>query len=1056
MNEVNPPNSHVQKHRQTVRTQGGAIAWMTHNHVTANLLMLVLIVGGLVFSLIVRKEVFPEFALDMVTVQISYPGASPEEVERGVLVAAEQAVQGIAGIREMRGTANEGNASITLELDEDADGAQVYQDIQQAIDRVTTFPSDIERPRVSLVNRQRDVLDLVVHGDVEIRTLRNLTMEIYEALESHPGITYLEAYGVRDFEVAVEVRSDDLRRHGLTLADVAARIRNAAVDVPAGGVKTEAGEVLVRVTERRDWAREFGDIVVLKGSGGGTVRLKDIADIRDALVDEPRDMIFNGDPAMGIDVFRVGDQTPMSVSLATREVLQEVQAGLPDGVQISIRDDDSEIFQERLSLLLKNGFIGLLLVFLVLGAFLELRLAFWVTLGIPTSFLGALLFLPSLDLSINMVSMFAFIIALGIVVDDAIIAGENIYEWRRLGYSNMEAAIAGARQVAVPLTFAILTNIVAFVPLMYLPGFMGKIFGVIPLVVGSVFVISWIEALFILPAHLAHSRRGFKRGWMRRIAARQKIIARSLDRFVETRFKPLLDLCVRHRYTTIALAIAILVLVAGYAASGRMGFTLMPRVERDSGQVQVTFPAGTSEQQLKKARAQITAAAERVLDEVGREATFLGMRGLVSDNSVRVDVYLVPSDQRSFTTGEFVRKWRREVGPVAGALSSSFAADRGGPGAGPALTIELRHTDTRTLEEVAGKLADALREFPNVSDIDAGISLGKQQLDLTLTETAKSLGLTAEDIGRQLRNYLYGAEAFRQQRGRDQVKVMVRLPESQRATLEDVNSIMIRAGNNLWLPLPDLAILDKGRAYANINRREGRRVITVTAEVEPSNQAALVINALNASVVPQLRAEYAGLGIGYEGRQADEREGLASLGLTFSLTMAALYLLLAIPLKSYIQPLTVMVAIPFGVIGAVLGHLVMGYGLSMVSILGMVALAGVVINDTLVMIEYGNRLRDQGVEITEAIKRAAARRFRPIILTTVTTFCGLMPMIFETSVQARFMIPMAISLGYGILAATTISLLLVPCLYLAFARDVPLLFGLRRARGKDVEPLGEG
>ena len=1055
MSALNPSNSPARKHRQTVETQGGAIAWMAHNHVTANLLMLVLIVGGLVFSLVVKKEVFPEFALDIVTVQISYPGASPEEVERGVLVAAEQAVQGIPGIREMRGTANEGGASITLELDEDADGAQVYQDIQQAIDRVTTFPSDIERPQVSLANRQRDVLDLVVHGAVEIRTLRNLTMEIYEALEAHPGITYLEAYGVRDFEVAVEVRSDDLRRYGLTLAEVAQRIRDAAVDVPAGGVKTEAGEVLVRVTERRDWAREFGDIVVLEGSGGGTVRLKDIADIRDALVDEPRDMIFNGDPAMGIDVFRVGDQTPMSVSLATREILEEVRAGLPDGVQISIRDDDSEIFQERLSLLLKNGFIGLLLVFLVLGAFLELRLAFWVTLGIPTSFLGALLFLPALDLSINMVSMFAFIIALGIVVDDAIIAGENIYEWRRLGYSNMEAAIAGARQVAVPLTFAILTNIVAFVPLMYLPGFMGKIFGVIPMVVGAVFVISWIEALFILPAHLAYSRRGFKKGWMRRVAARQKIIARSLDRFVEVRFKPLLDLCIRHRYTTIATAIAILVVVAGYAASGRMGFTLMPRVERDSGQVQVTFPAGTSEQQLKKARAQITAAADRVLDEVGREDTFLGMRGLVNGNNVRVDVYLVPSDQRSFTTGEFVRRWRREVGAVPGALSSSFAADRGGPGAGPALTIELRHTDTRTLEEVAGKLAEALREFPNVSDIDAGISLGKQQLDLTLTETAKSLGLSAEDIGRQLRNYLYGAEAFRQQRGRDQVKVMVRLPESQRATLEDVNSIMVRAGNNLWLPLPDLAIVDKGRAYANINRREGRRVITVTAEVEPSNQATLVINELNASVVPQLRAEYAGLGIGYEGRQADEREGLASLGLTFSLTMAALYLLLAIPLKSYIQPLTVMVAIPFGVIGAVLGHLVMGYGLSMVSMLGMVALAGVVINDTLVMIEYGNRLRERGVEITEAIKRAAARRFRPIILTTVTTFCGLMPMIFETSVQARFMIPMAISLGYGILAATTISLLLVPCLYLAFARDIPLLLGLRQPRAKDTAPLGE-
>ncbi|WP_250460947.1 efflux RND transporter permease subunit [Microbulbifer litoralis] len=1039
-----------QPKRPPVETRGGPIAWMTHNHVTANLLMLVFIIGGLLFATTVKKEVFPNFDLDIVTVSISYPGASPAEVERGVLVAAEQAVQGINGIKEMRGSASEGGASLTLELEEDANANQVYQDVQQAIDRVTTFPSDIERPQVSLADPQHDVMDLVIHGDLDDRTLRDVAMQIYDELEAHPDITQLSTSGVRDFEVAVEISRDDLRRYGLSLPDVASLIANAAVDVPAGGVKTRAGEILVRVTERRDWAREFGEIVVAQGAGGGTVRLRDIASVRDALVDEPRNMIYNGEPAVGIDVYRVGSQTPMSVSDATHEVLGELKSTLPPGVHISIRDDDSLIFKERLSLLLKNGFVGLLLVFVVLGAFLELRLAFWVTLGIPTSFMGALLFLPALDISVNMVSMFAFIIALGIVVDDAIIAGENIHEWRRLGYSNLEAAIAGARQVAVPLTFAILTNVVAFIPLMELPGFMGKIFGIIPFVVGSVFVISWVEALFILPAHLAYSRRGYKKGWARRLAARQKMIARGLDRFVENRFKPLLDLCVRHRYLTISIALSVLVVVTGYAASGRMGFTLMPRVERDSGRVEVNFPPGASEEQLNAARRHILDAADRVLDTVDRESVFLGMRGRIGDNSVVADVYLVPADERDFTTGEFVQKWRGEVGVVPGAISSSFAADRGGPGSGAALTVELRHTNTEVLERAAKRLARELEQFPDVSDIDPGISIGKQQLDLTLTETAKSLGLSAEDIGRQLRASLYGAEAMRQQRGRDQVKVMVRLPEEERVSLDDVSSIMIRTDSGVWLPLPDLVEIDKGRAYASINRRAGRRVMTVTANVEPPDQAALVINELNRTVIPQLRAEFAGLSISYEGRQAEEREGLASLGMTFLLTLAALYLLLAIPLKSYIQPLTVMVAIPFGVIGAVLGHLLMGYGLSMVSLLGMVALAGVVINDTLVMIEYGNRLRDDGAGITDAIKLAAARRFRPIILTTVTTFCGLMPMIFETSVQARFMIPMAISLGYGILAATTISLLLVPCLYLMFAKDIPAVFGMLRRNGQLV------
>ncbi|WP_444904639.1 efflux RND transporter permease subunit [Microbulbifer sp. CnH-101-E] len=1023
----------------TIDTRQGAIAWMARNHVTANLLMLVLIVGGLVFSLVVKKEVFPEFSLDRVTVSISYPGASPEEVERGVLVAAEQAVQGIVGIKEMRGAANEGSASLILELEGDADANLVFQNIQQAIDSVTTFPGDIERPQVSLAERKRDVLDLVLHGNLEDRSLRALAMQVYDKLEAHSGITQLEAQGVRDLEVAVEIRRDDLRRYGLTLTEVAQVVKNAAVDIPSGSVKSNAGEILVRVTERRDWAREFGNVVVTRGSGGGPVYLRDIANISDALEDEARNMVFNGEPAVSIKIYRVGEQTPMSVSEAAREVLEEVRASLPPGVTLTIRDDDSEIFKERLSLLLKNGFIGLLLVFVVLGAFLELRLAFWVTLGIPTSFLGSLLFLPGLDISISMVSMFAFIIALGIVVDDAIIAGENIHEWRQKGYSNLEAAIAGARQVAVPLTFAILTNIVAFIPLMELPGFMGKIFGVIPFVVGSVFIISWVEALFILPAHLAHSRRGYKSRRARRFAARQKLLARSLDRFVQRRFRPFLNLCVAHRYSTIAIAIAILLVMAGYAASGRMGFTLMPRVERDSGRFAVTFPTGTPQQQLEKARAQIIDAADRVLEQYDRDQVFLGSRGLIGDDAIQVDAYFVAADQRSFSTGEFVRQWRREVGPIAGSLSAITASDRGGPGAGSSLTVELRHTDTDILEQAALRLAGELEKFPNVSDIDAGISLGKTQLDLTLTETAKSLGVSAEEIGRQLRASLYGAEALRQQRGRDQVKVMVRLPETERVTMDDIHNMMIRAGNGQWLPLLDLVEIEQGRAYAKINRREGRRVTTVTANVEPSDQAALVINELNISVMPQLKAEFPGLGISYEGRQADEREGLASLGMTFMLAMAVLYLLLAIPLKSYIQPLIVMIAIPFGVIGALLGHLGMGYGLSMVSLLGMVALAGVVINDTLVMIEYSNRLRNEGADLETAIKRAAARRFRPIVLTTVTTFCGLMPMIFETSVQARFMIPMAISLGYGILAATAISLLLVPCLYLMFGKDIPLL-----------------
>jgi len=758
--------------------------------------------------------------------------------------------------------------------------------------------------------------------------------------------------------------------------------------------------------------------------------LDDVATVRDTFEDTDRLGSYNGARAMNIEVYRVGDQTPIGVSDAAQRAMAKIEADLPPGVHHVIQRDMSDIYRQRLELLLKNAFLGLILVLVVLGLFLDVKLAFWVTLGIPTSFLGAFLFLPSMDITINMISMFAFIIALGIVVDDAIVAGENIYEYRQRGMGAIEAAIRGARDVAVPVSYSILTNIVAFIPLMAVPGFMGKVFGVIPVVVITVFAISWVEALFILPAHLAHTKSEASTAVGRIVHRWQQAFSRLVSRGIHGLYGPALDRCVRYRYVTVAVGVAALAVIGGYVASGRIGFILMPKADADYAYVLAVLPVGSPLARVAAVRDSLEKAATEVGSANGGDQLFEGVFSIINENSVEVSAYLTDAGVRPISTAAFTKLWRGKVGQVPGLESIQFASDRGGPGRGPGLTVELSHRDIAVLDRVSTALADRLATFPNVKDIDDGYTPGKQQLNFTLRPEGHSLGLTVQEVARQMRNAFYGAEALRQQRGRNEVKVQVRLPEAQRVSEADIENLMIRTPSGRDVPLLQVARVERGRAYTTITRREARRTVTLTANVEPIGDTSKVMAALNNDILPQLTRDHAGLGYGYEGRQADMRESMQSLAGSFVLAMLAIYVLLAIPFRSYAQPLIVMVAIPFGVVGAVIGHLIMGYNLSIMSMMGVVALSGVVVNDSLVLIDYANGLRKQGLGAFEAIHQAGVRRFRPIILTTLTTFGGLAPMIFETSRQARFLIPMALSLGYGILFATSITLVLVPSLYL--------------------------
>jgi multidrug efflux pump subunit AcrB len=758
------------------------------------------------------------------------------------------------------------------------------------------------------------------------------------------------------------------------------------------------------------------------------VRLEDLAQIRDGLEDTDYFATFDGEPAVMVEVYRVGDQTPIAVSKAVRRYLERLRLQLPPGLAVDVRNDRSETYRQRLDLLMTNGAFGLLLVFLLLGVFLEARLAFWVAMGIPISFLGSLLFLPGAGVSINMMSMFAFIIALGIVVDDAIVVGENIYHYRQAGLPRLAAAVRGTREVAMPVTFSILTNIVAFVPLAFVPGWMGKVYFTIPVVVIIVFLISLVESVFILPAHLAHLREGVPeglRGWLHR---HQQRFSYYFMGFVRERYGPFLDACLKQRYLTAVLGLTLLLLVLGYVKSGRMGMVLFPRVESDFAFAKAQLPYGTAVARTEAVRDRLIQTAREIAAAYPGAKVLEGIYADIGPSHItQVRVYLPPPDERPVATAEFVRRWRERVGELPGLEWLVFQSDSGGPGSGAALTVELTHPRLEVLELAGADLALSLADFAIVRDIDDGFAPGKQQLDFTVRPEGRSLGLSAREVARQVRSAFYGAEALRQQRGRNEIKVMVRLPEADRRAEYTLEEMILRAPNGAEVPLREAVDIRRGRSYTEIKRRDGRRVISVTADVDPPSQADWVAKALEAEALPALAVRYPGLRYSFEGRQAETADSMRSLYLGLALAVLVMYGLLAVPFRSYLQPAIVMVSIPFGIVGAVLGHMLMGYSLSVMSMFGIVALSGVVVNDSLVLIEFANRVRGQGLT---AMRAAAVQRFRPVLLTTLTTFGGLAPMIFETSRQARFMIPMAISLGFGVLFATLITLLLVPALFL--------------------------
>jgi multidrug efflux pump subunit AcrB len=1028
----------------------GPIGWMTLNRVMPNLLMIFLLLGGLYSTLNIKKEVFPEFELDTISISVAYSGAGPEEVEQGIILVIEEAIQSVEGIDEISSTASEGSGRVTAELLDNADRMKVLQEIKQEIDRISTFPDDAEEPVVSLNSKKQEVLQLSFYGDVSQLVLRELGEQIRDRLLQQGDISQVDIVGAKDLEILIEVSQDQLRAHGLSMSSVAAAIKNASVEIPGGEIKTEAGEILLRVKDRRDWAVEFSRIPIITVDDGTVLHLGDIAEVVEGFEDSDHLVTFNSKPTIALNVYRVGGETPVGVAKSVRAAMVEIEPDLPPGIEWKINKDQSEIYKQRLDLLLKNAGIGLVLVFILLGLFLEIKLAFWVTMGIPISFLGSTLFLPGFDVSINMISMFAFIVALGIVVDDAIIVGENIFEYRQKNMGIVEASIMGAKDVAIPVTLSILTNIAAFLPILFVPGVTGKIWKVIPIVVITVFIVSWVESLFILPAHLAHSgSNGRIFVFFNRM---QQRVSQGVRYFIETVYGPLLHRLLRFRYLTFSLGVVVLFIIFGYVFSGRIGMILMPRVEADYSVVTATLPYGSPIEKSEEVRNKLVDSLQRVIEHAGGQELVTDVFTEIDNNKIEISAFLVDPEDRLLTTREMTKLWREDVGPISGLQSLRFEFDRGGPGQGKSLSVELAHRDLDTLDLASAALAEKLSSFSQVKDVDDGFNPGKEQLDFSITPEGESLGLSAADIASQVRNSFQGVSALKQQRGRNEVTVRVRLPEEERQSEYDVENMLIQAPSGEFVPFSYVADVERGRAYSIIKRRDSRRTVTVGVDVDPIGETGIIRAALDTTILPDLIKKFPGLSYSYQGRQADMQDSISSLVIGSCGALFLIYFLLAIPLKSYVQPLIVMSAIPFGIVGAVLGHIAMGYNLSVMSMMGIVALSGVLVNDSLVLIDFANKERARGLSVYKAIHSAGKRRFLPIILTTLTTFGGLAPMIFETSRQARFMIPMALSLGFGIIFATVIVLILIPSL-VVIVDDIGKLLRLGWTQKKQTESL---
>jgi len=1045
----------------------GFLSWFIANPVAANLLMMVLLIGGTLSALNLRSQVFPTISPGTVTVTVPFPGATPAEVEEGVTRRVEEAVLGIDGVKRVTSVASENAGVVTIETNDFADRQLVKDDVESAVDRLSDFPPEnAEKPVVVAPKPTGGVVTLAVIGDVGEQALKGAAEEIERDLLSEPGVSLVELEGAREYEISIEVSESTLRRYGLSFDEVAAAVRESSLDLAGGSIVSGSGEILLRTNQKRQTGAAFESIVVRTLPDGSAISLADIADIRDGFVRDRLENLYNGRPAIFVKVSRADAEDVMNVKAAVDRFLAGYTP--PPGIQIIEFYDETQLLRERVNLLLRNGLFGFALVFMFLVLMLDLKLAVWVSVGIATAFMGGFLLFGALGVTITMVSMFGLIIVLGLVVDDAVVIGENIEAEREHGHDSTTAANRGAHGVLAPVVVGVATTIAAFAPLLVVGGTFGDVTRAIPIVVISVLCISLLEAFCILPSHLSHGGP-WSRGQLRRI---QGAIADRVARVRTGVVEPGVAFAARFRYATIGAALAFFIVCTSLLVNGHVRFIFFPQIEGNSLSATITMPEGTPFGRTDAAVEQLTQAAYEVAEAVRAEsgenlfvsvtstAGGVAARGVgpgasrgfsAGENLGQVQIELTPFGERRMPAADIERRWRSEVGRIEGAERVTFRSATAR--FGDDIEFELAHQDEDQLIAAADAMKVRLASIDGVNQIEDSFDLGKRQLLFDLTAAGMAAGLRPADVARQVRQAFFGEEVQRIQRGREEVRVYVRYPEAARNDLESLELLRIRLPNGDRAPLLTVASVEESRAYSSIERIDGRRVVTVSADVDEQVSTPNIANeAIVETMMPVLEADFPGLRWIRAGSTREQNEDLASIGNAFIVVLLIIYAMIATQLRSYLEPVAILVSIPLGVAGAILGHLVLGFPLSFVSIFGIVALAGVAVNASVVLIDLYNQYRDAGHEPIEAAASAAARRFRPIVLTTLTTALGLTPLLFETSPQAQFLIPMGVSLGFGILVSGFMVLFVTPCVAVVIEDLRRLTRSPRRAARLAGEP----
>ncbi|MDQ8185037.1 efflux RND transporter permease subunit [Pelagicoccus sp. SDUM812002] len=1035
------------------------IEWFTKNSVAANILMVAIVAVGVhsLLNKIVLQE-FPDFPSRDITVTVPYPGSTPREVEQSIITRLEEELYDIDGIKEMTSRASSSSGTVTLEIEEGFSLAEAQDKIKNRVDSIRTFPVEAERPQVSMPERRERVITIVASGDLSEMDLKRLGEQIRDEVTNIEGITIASLKATRPYEISVEVSEDTLREYGLTLDSLTSAIRAHSLDLSAGRIKSSSGDIMLRTSQQAYTQEEFEEIVVFTRPDGTRITVGELARVNDGFDETPINPRFNGKRSVAIDVYRVGQQNIIELGEKVKDYLELKRDQLPAGITLDYWQDDSERIAERLSMLKGSAIFGYVLVVLVLSLFLRPSLAFWVSLGIPIAFSGAFFLLPMMGITLNLITLFAFILVLGIVVDDAIVTGENVYQRMQDGEDSLTASIKGTQEVAIPVIFGVLTTVAAFYPLVNMTGFRGNIFKQIPFVVIPVLLFSLIESKLILPAHLKHCRpinnkNTAKKNVLTRI---QRGVANGLERFVEKVYRPSLEMCLKYRYAVLMIFLGVLGLFVARFMAGHLSYTTFPRIPRSVITTTVVMPVGTAFESTQVVVDKVESAAMQLQSDLRQEhgveiiknifataggrpfSSWRSTAGVAEEGEIVLEMASVEESGVEIGSREISMGLRQLVGPVPEAESLEIAFSRGG---GDAVNVQLEGPRIEDLVEASKELQRKLATYEGLYDIEDSFQQATEELELELKPQAVHLGVTSRQLASQVRQAFYGAEAQRIQRGRDDIRVMVRYPEAQRKSIAALHNMKIRTVDGSEVPFEEVAKVVPGKSLPSIQRFDRNRIIRVTASGDENETDEEGIQSdLETNYLPELVSKYSSMSFTLQGNAAESRDNNREFMNGVYLVLVVIYILLAIPFKSYVQPFIVMTAIPFGVVGAIMGHDLMSFvyesvlhretnpviNVTMMSILGMMALSGVVVNDSLVMMDYINQRRKEGMSLPDAVRMAGPKRFRPILLTSLTTFVGLLPLMFESARSAQFLIPMAVSLGWGILFATFITLYFVP------------------------------